>query len=181
MTTQLRTYFIRFMKHTEGLEWAAHACSLLAALPPDTPLPARLLAEFFDLPEPYLAKQMQKLSAAGIVETRRGPRGGYALAHAPAEITLLQMVLAIDGETRHFTCTELRRCGPSGVADDKYLRPCGIARSMWRAEAAWRRELAGVTLADILKMGMQDTPQEQAAKALAWFHDKLSQDTTAKE
>ncbi|MCE8538044.1 Rrf2 family transcriptional regulator [Ruegeria pomeroyi] len=169
------------MKHTEGLEWAAHACSLLAALPPDTSLPARLLAEFFDLPEPYLAKQMQKLSAAGIVETRRGPRGGYALARAPAEITLLQMVQAIDGETRHFTCTELRRCGPSGVDDSQYLRPCGIARSMWRAEAAWRRELAGVTLADILKMGMQDTPPEQAAKALAWFQDKLSQDTTAKE
>ena len=126
------------MKHSEGLEWAVHACTLLAALPPAIALPARLLAEFFELPEPYLAKQMQKLSRAGIVETRRGPRGGYALARLAAEITLLQMVEAIDGAERHFRCSEIRRCGPSAVPGAKYTKPCGIARSMWRAEAAWR-------------------------------------------
>ena len=164
------------MKHSEGLEWAVHSCSLLAAMPPDTPLPAKLLAEFFDLPEPYLAKQMQKLSQAGIVETKRGPRGGYALAHPPAKITLLQLVEAIDGNERHFRCTEIRRCGPTGVNDKHYTRPCGIARSMWRAEAAWRDELSKVTLADINKMGLAETPPEQAMKALAWFQDRLAKE-----
>ena len=143
-------------------------------LPPDMSLPARLLAQFFELPEPYLAKQMQKLSAAGIVETRRGPKGGYGLARSAGEITLLQMVEAIDGAERHFRCTELRRCGPTGVDDAQYVKPCGIARSMWKAEAAWRRELAGVTLADIQGMGMAETPPEQAAKAMAWFKEKLA-------
>ncbi|PCH74931.1 MAG: transcriptional regulator, partial [Rhodobacteraceae bacterium] len=119
------------MKHSEGLEWAVHCCALLAALPPGLALPAKLLAEFFDLPEPYLAKQLQKLSQSGIVETRRGPRGGYTLARDAGDITLLQMVEAIDGDDRHFRCTEIRRCGPTGVADRHYLRPCGIARSMW--------------------------------------------------
>lgn len=161
------------MKHTEGLEWAVHSCSLLAMVPPDFPLPARLLAEFFDLPEPYLAKQMQKLSVAGIVETRRGPHGGYALARKATEITLLQIVEAIDGAERHFVCTEIRRCGPTGVEDKLYTRPCGIARSMWRAEAAWRKELAAVKLSDIQKLGEDETPAEQAAKAIAWFQGKL--------
>lgn len=161
------------MKHSEGLEWAVHSCSLLAAMPPDTPLPAKLLAEFFDLPEAYLAKQMQKLSQAGIVSTRRGPRGGYALARAPAKISLLQMVEAIDGNARHFRCSEIRRCGPTGVAGKHYTRPCGIARSMWRAEKAWRKELSNVTLADIQNMGLAETPPEQTQKAIAWFQGKL--------
>jgi len=162
------------MKHPEGLEWAIHSCSILALMPPEFPLPARLLAEFFDLPEPYLAKQMQKLSVAGIVETRRGPRGGYALALTPSEITLLQIVEAIDGTDRHFICTEIRRCGPTGVDDKLYLRPCGIARSMWRAEAAWRKELADVKLSDIQKLGMEETPPEQTVKAMAWFQSKIT-------
>jgi Rrf2 family protein len=162
------------MKHSEGLEWAIHSCSILANMPPDYPLPSRLLAEFFELPEPYLAKQMQKLSAAGIVLTKRGAKGGYILAKPPADISLLALVEAIDGPERHFRCTELRRCGPSGVADDKYLKPCGIARAMWRAEAAWRRELAQTSLADVVAAGFEETPGEQAAKAALWFRDKMT-------
>ncbi|VVT05473.1 Rrf2 family transcriptional regulator [Hoeflea sp. EC-HK425] len=166
------------MKHSEGLEWAIHSCALMAMMPPGTPLPRRLLAEFFELPEPYLAKQLQKLSQAGIVETRRGPRGGYALAHKPEDITLLQMVEAIDGPDRHFVCTEIRRCGPTGVAGKHYTRPCGIARSMWKAEAAWRKELAATSLADIQHLGMAETPPEQTAKAIAWFQANLLQGET---
>lgn len=162
------------MKHTEGLEWAIHSCSILAALPPETALPTRLLAAFFELPEAYLAKQLQKLSGAGLVETRRGPKGGYALAKAPADITLLAMVNAIDGSERHFRCSELRQCGPTGVAPKHYPRPCGIARSMWKAEAAWRTELSNTTLKDIQMMGYSETPPEQALKALNWFKEKLA-------
>lgn len=129
------------------------------------------------MPEPYLAKQLQKLSQAGIVETRRGPRGGYTLAREAGAITLLQIVEAIDGPERHFRCTEIRRCGPTGVEDRQYRRPCGIARSMWQAEIAWRRELASVSLADIQKMGLTETPQKQAAKAMQWFRDRLMKES----
>tara|TARA_R110000751_G_scaffold272764_1_gene373061 strand:- start:83505 stop:83648 length:144 start_codon:yes stop_codon:yes gene_type:complete len=44
---------------------------------------------------------------------------------------------------------------------------------MWRAEAAWRKELAAVKLSDIQKLGEDETPAEQAAKAIAWFQGKL--------
>lgn len=161
------------MKHSDGLEWAIHSCTLLAALPADMALPRRLLAEFFDLPEPYLAKQLQKLSRAGLVVTRRGPKGGYALAHKPKDISMLQLVEAIDGSERHFRCSELRRCGPTGMPPRQYPKPCGIARTMWRAEAAWRRELSQTSLADIQQLGLQETPPEQMAKALAWFQSNL--------
>ena len=169
-------YFIFIIvKHTEGLEWAIHSCSILAALPPETALPTRLLAAFFELPEAYLAKQLQKLSGAGLVETRRGPKGGYALAKSPADITLLALVNAIDGSERHFHCSELRQCEPTAVSDKQYPRPCGIARSMWKAEAAWRAELKNTTLKDIQVIGYSETPPEQAQKALNWFKEKLAQ------
>lgn len=164
------------MKHAEGLEWAVHAMTLLAPLPPDRALPAHALASYFDLPEAYMAKQMQKLSAAGLVETRRGPKGGYALARPAAAITLLEITEAVDGREKHFRCTEIRRCGPTGVGPEHYPRPCSIARSFWKAEAAWRRELAGVTLADLIGIGMAEMPPAQAEKAVKWFRDTLSED-----
>ena len=163
------------MKHAEGLEWAVHACTLLAPLPPDRALPARALAAYFALPEAYMAKQMQKLSAAGLVETRRGRKGGYALARPADRITLLEITEAVEGRGKHFHCTEIRRCGPTGVAAENYPRPCVIARSFWKAEAAWRRELGAVTLAELIAIGMAEMPPAQAGKAVEWFKTTLSE------
>lgn len=164
------------MQLPEGLEWAAHSCALMASLP-GTPLPVRILAEFFDLPEPYLGKQLQKLSAAGIVKTRRGPSGGYMLADTPENISLLQIVEAVDGPTKTFKCTEIRARGPSAVAAGNYLRPCGIARAMWAADAAWRRALAEVSLHELVRRGMAETPPEQVERGAEWIRMKLQKTT----
>ncbi|MBV1933171.1 MAG: Rrf2 family transcriptional regulator [Parvibaculaceae bacterium] len=98
------------MKISEGVEWAIHCCSLLAALPEGDRLSKGHLAEFFELREHYLAKFMQKLSAADIISSTRGGRGGYMLAHPAGKISLLQIVQAVDGEERFFRCTEIRQC-----------------------------------------------------------------------
>ena len=60
------------MKMSEGVEWTAHACALLAALPPGVGLPANALAEFHALAPAYMAKHMQALARAGVVESVRG-------------------------------------------------------------------------------------------------------------
>ena len=162
------------MKLSEGVEWAIHACALLAAVPPRAALPTRKLAEFFDLPLAYLAKHLQRLSNAGIVIARKGPRGGYALARPAREISLLDIVEAIEGRSPCFSCTEIRRRGPSGAPDTAYRRPCGIARAMWKAEKAWRAELARVSLREIQALGLAETPAAQVKKATAWMETALS-------
>ena len=162
------------MKLSEGVEWAAHCCSILAALPEGAALNARDLAEFFDLPPGYLAKQMQRLAAAGVVEAVRGRSGGYRLARASETITLLQIVEAVEGAEPSFRCTEIRRRGPSAAKGATYPRPCGIAVAMWRADSAWRRELAAVSLEQIAKRGHAETPDLQLARAAAWFREKLT-------
>ena len=85
------------MRLGEGVEWSIHCCTILALLPQGVTISGRRLAEFHAVPAPYLVKHLQKLSQAGIVETTTGRKGGYRLARDQSEITLLDVVLALEG------------------------------------------------------------------------------------
>ena len=161
------------MRISEGVEWGLHVCTVLAVLPEGRALPATRLAEFHGVPGPYLAKQLQAMAAAGIVESLPGRRGGYRLAKPPSEITLLAVVDAVDGGGAAFRCTEIRRRGPSAGDPSCYPRACGIARAMWEAEDAWRRELASRSVADLLGGLAADLHPDVAAKGAAWFQEVL--------
>ena len=125
------------------------------------------------MPAPYLVKQLQKLSQAGIVETSAGRSGGYRLARAAGDITVLDVVQAVEGGDHAFRCSEIRQQGPSAVAARRYVKPCAIARTMWRAEEAWRHELRTVTLADINAELAGSVDPQQLAKAIRWFEEVL--------
>ncbi len=161
------------MKLSEGVEWAIHCCSLLAALPDGTALPTHKLSAFFDLPGSYLAKHLQLMANAGIVTAKKGPRGGYALAQPASAISLLDIVEAVEGRSSCFRCTEIRQQGPTAAPAAYYTRPCGIARAMRKAEKAWRQELARVSLRQIQEMGLKETPAAQREKATAWLKEAL--------
>lgn len=162
------------MRLSEGVEWAVHCCTVLAFLPPDRGLPAHRLAEYHGVPPAYLAKHLQSLSAAGLVESRRGRAGGYRLARSADEISLLEIVLAVDGPEPAFSCSEIRRRGPAKVDDRLYSPVCGIAAAMWRAESAYRKELAAVSIADVVAGLARDVPSEAVAKGAAWMQEVLS-------
>ncbi len=157
------------MRLSNGIEWSLHCCTVLGSLPPDTTLPGSKLAEFHDVPAAYLTKHLQALGRAGIVESVPGRRGGFRLGRPPQDITLLDVVLAIEGDEPAFRCSEIRQRGPSAVGAEHYVRPCGIARAMWRAEDAWRQELRGVTVADLLAELETTLSTEQAEKAIEWM------------
>ena len=59
--------------------------------------PGARLAEYHAVPGPYLAKHLQALTRAGVLESVPGPKGGYRLARPADEITMLEVVEAIDG------------------------------------------------------------------------------------
>ena len=156
---------------SDGVEWVLHSCTLLAALPEGQALPAARLAEFHGVPAAYLAKHLQATTAAGITTSAAGPRGGYRLARPPAEISLLEVVLAVDGDKSAFRCTEIRQQGPVDAPADTYRLPCGIARAMWRAEDAWRTELARTTVADLLTDLWATVPAEVLQAGAEWIQD----------
>lgn len=161
------------MKISEGVEWGLHCCAVLAFVPDQMAMPANRLAEFHELPAAYLAKHLQALSRHGIVESVPGPKGGYRLARPATEITMLDVVQAIDGDETAFRCTEIRQCGPARVAKKEYVRTCGIARAMWAAEAAWKAELRQRTIADIVLALPADVSPKSAEKAIVWFRDAI--------
>ncbi|MET0187411.1 MAG: Rrf2 family transcriptional regulator [Pseudonocardia sediminis] len=116
------------------------------------------MAGLYDLPAPYLNKQLQALVRAGVLTSVSGPRGGFRLARAPEEISLLDVVVAIEGPEDAFRCTQILRNGPGGDEDVDYRSSCAISLSMRSAELAWRRELAGRTIADVGRDVVAHTP-----------------------
>lgn len=134
------------MKLSDGVEWAIHCAMLLGSLPEHATLSGKALAEFHGVPESYLLKHLKQLVAKGVLESVSGPRGGYRLARGPDEITLLDIVQAVDGNRPAFRCTEIRRRGPCRLDDSAYPLCCGVNRAMMRAEQAWRNSLREQTL-----------------------------------
>jgi Rrf2 family protein len=161
------------MKMSEGVEWTAHACVLLAALPPGVGLPANALAEFHELAPAYMAKHMQALARAGVVESVRGPKGGYRLARPASDISLLDVVEAIEGEDPAFRCSEIRQQGPCVTPQGDFRKPCEIHAAFNRAEIAWRAELKATSLGDMAKeVARKVTPQKRALTT-QWLMEKL--------
>lgn len=138
------------MKLSEGVEAAIHCAAVLAALNNDEALPASALAEMHGLSSTYLVKHLMRLVARKLLRSIPGPKGGYQLAKAPHEITLADIVLAIEGYEPAFRCKEIRRAGPKPLPDEAYPQLCGINRAMLQAEKAYRDALAQTSLADLL-------------------------------
>lgn len=152
----------------EGVEWAVHSCLNLAWLGERT-VPAAKLAAFYELPAAYLNKQLQALARAGILASVSGPRGGFRLARPPEKITLMDVVAAIDGDEPAFRCTEIRQRG-SASDPATYSKPCAIDSAMRKAELAWRRELAGQSVADVMVTVERSNPGVPD-KVRRWFDD----------
>jgi Rrf2 family protein len=155
------------VKLSAGVEWAIHCCVVLSQA--DGPVPAQRLAEFHGVSRTYLAKSLQALSRAGLVASTEGRVGGYVLNRPPRKISVLDVVLAIEGDAPAFRCTEIRQNGPFATKPKDCLRPCGVSRVMGEAEEAWRRSLAAVTVADLgAEVGDTFSP-EQAAAVRTWL------------
>ena len=138
------------MKLSDGVEQAIHSVSLLSTLSEGGVLSAAALAEFHGVSTSYLLKHLQALSGAGLLDTVPGPKGGYRLAKKPENITLLDIVLAVEGPAPAFRCAEIRQRGPNPLPQRYFAKPCGINAAMLKAERAYRAELAKVSIADIL-------------------------------
>lgn len=156
------------------VEWALHCCNLLAGLPEGKFLAAKDLAEYHGVPKEYLGKALQRLSAAGLVETTLGPTGGYRLAKPVADITFLDIVEAVEGHRSTFVCTEIRLNSPCRV--DKRGGgggPCSIAEAMHGADEAWRSHLRSITLKSLLAVLEKKLPKGQMEATRLWVEERL--------
>jgi Rrf2 family protein len=162
------------MRLSEGVEWGLHCAVLVAVLPADTPLATGRLAEYHGVPVAYLAKNLQAMSRAGIVAAEPGRGGGYRLARPPTDISVLDVVEAVDGEEPAFRCLEIRRRGPAAVPAREYRTMCGIHRVMVEADEAWRARLARTSIADLAAGVAQDASPKMIEKFGTWLQEVTS-------
>lgn len=99
------------MIYSKPCEYAIRALSYLAPFPPDQATQGKEIAKEEGLPAPVLGKVLQELVRKGLLESRRGPGGGFRLARRPQLITLRDVVAAIDGLDQFLECAVgLERC-----------------------------------------------------------------------
>ena len=161
------------MKLSGGLEWALHCCVVLSVA--GEPVPVGTLAELHDVSTTYLAKQMQALSRAGIVRSTQGHSGGYLLTRAAKDITVLDVVEAVDGPRAPFTCTEIRQRGPLAAPPEACKSMCAINRAMVAADHAWRQSLKSVTIADLVRSVRRDYEGDVMGTIGGWLSDRVSE------
>ena len=155
------------MRLSAGVEWAVHCCVVLSEA--EGPVSAQRLAEYHGVSRTYLAKHLQQLSRAGLVASTEGRVGGYTLTRPAAEITVLDVVVAIEGPEPAFRCTEIRQNGPFPASGEVCRRPCGIARVMYAAEDAYRASLRGVTVADLAGGVRRDVADDVFDRVRGWL------------
>jgi Rrf2 family transcriptional regulator, cysteine metabolism repressor len=119
----------------------------------DTPISLGSIAEAEGLPLAYLEHLAQRLRKAELVESRRGARGGYTLARPAEEITMAEVVQALEGEIAPVECLSE---GPDGtlvcVRDgDPGHTPCPTKLLWTRVQGSIVRTLREMTLDDLVQ------------------------------
>jgi Rrf2 family protein len=85
------------MNISASTQYALVAVGYFASHPDDGIVLAQTIAKEYDIPLEYLLKILQNLVRAGILSSKRGPRGGFNLARDVSKITVLEILQAIDG------------------------------------------------------------------------------------
>lgn len=110
----------------------------------DGVLSAQVLAERAHLEAPTVSKLLKQLAQAGLVVSTRGINGGYRLARAPREISIADVVVAIEGPIGMTECSvHAGACG--------HEPHCGVRVNWQRINQAIATALAEVSLADMVK------------------------------
>ena len=121
----------------------------------------------------YLEQVFSLLRRAELVLSVKGAQGGYRLARSAAEISLWDILEAIEGEEPAFRCSEIRQQGPCVSPQEDFRKPCGINAAFSKAETAWRAELKSVSIGDIAgDLARKVTPQRRAIFS-QWLEAKL--------
>lgn len=150
------------MRVSAKVDYAVRAAVELAgAEDPTRPLKAESIARAQAIPVKFLENILQGLRNARIVESRRGPEGGHLLARPATEISIADVIRAIDGP--------LGSVGGRPPEDLEFPGSAAPMRDVWVAARAGLREvLERVTLADVVDNDLPEAVSELTHAPGAW-------------
>ncbi len=124
-------------------------------------LSARRISDAMTIPVRFLPQVLADLQRAGLVEAAPGRAGGYRLARAASEISLLDVIEAVEGDSRRRTC--VLRGGPCGTDGT-----CDVHEVFFRGQEALLETLDAETLAEVAgtatMAALRDPAAEQAGR-----------------
>ena len=88
------------MKLTRASSYALHAVAYMATQKSDKPVASHHIAQARGIPERFLLKVLKPLVSARVLHSIKGPNGGYRLARTPGDISMLEILEAVDGPIR---------------------------------------------------------------------------------
>lgn len=133
------------MQITRQADYALRTVLHLARLAQDERASTSQIAREQRIPSSFLAKIISQLTIAGFLQTARGARGGVSLACAPSEVTMLQVIEAIDGPIWLNLCLSDPENCPFG-------NDCPI-RTVWcEVQAGLIERLRTTTFGDLLSI-----------------------------
>src|SRR5207248_1125417 len=120
---------------------------------------AREIAELYDIPIELMAKVLQRLVRRGLLASHQGTRGGYQLVRRPAQISVADVIQAIDGPVTVTACsTEDGRC-------DQFAK-CNVRDPLWRVRERILSALGDCTIAELAS----DPPSPAPVRAAMLIH-----------
>ena len=90
------------MRLTRAATYALHAVAYLATQKKDQPIPSHIVAQKRGIPDRFLLKVLKPLVSAQVLFSVKGPNGGYRLARPASDITILEILEAVDGPIRGY-------------------------------------------------------------------------------
>jgi Rrf2 family protein len=149
------------MRVSAKADYAVRAAAELAAVGDEGPVKGEKLAEAQDIPLQFLEHILLELKHAGIVRARRGAKGGYWLAKPAEEVTIADVVRAVEGPIAH-----VQSAPPESI---EYRGNGKSLQQVWIAvRANLRAVLEHVTLADLVSGELPSFVEELASSPDAW-------------
>ena len=104
---------------------------------------AAKLASAHGLPQPMVSKVMKQLVHAGLLRSYRGAKGGYGLARSPEQISVAEVIEALEGPIAFTECVE------SGANSCEHVEDCNASATWSRISSVVREALGAVSLAEM--------------------------------
>ena len=124
-------------------------------------IPIRVMSEKLDISFHFLTKILQQLTGAGLMESFKGPNGGIRLSKSGDEITLMEVVEAIDGRDLLTECA----LGLPGCGVEK---PCPLHEKWADTRDNIRHMLENTTLIELAKKGKKENLRITADGGFEW-------------
>src|SRR5271168_5412173 len=156
------------MMFSTKAEYGVRVMVELARRAGENPIPLAEIAAHDGLPLAYLEHLVARLRKAGLVDSRRGSRGGYMLARLPAQITMAEVVEALEGSIAPIECISQSADGSIVCTRESAEDPTGAphvcpTKLLWtRVRFSIVRTLQETTLSDLVL-----SPAQAGAAALA--------------